>query len=563
MKSFFKEFCSSFLGVLILLITSFSAYAQTGLPLEKVEISISEPFLNMKGVPFDVPFYIEMEELSNYSSVYFRYGIKNVEDRKKRWITLPTIYNQDTLYKSKSAFVKNGKAILYCPGLHPNIPYVFEIHLERELLKDDDYRQKLKDKIADKLVEYSKKYALQRVDSTQRNLLFKELDKAIKDYTVLQSNEMLIRKSNGKEYLTNHEDYAKPYGTIENAINKIVAVNEEIKGEAALAKEVSDMLSENAKSIIISLEEIFGQNSVWGEQLKKEMNSPVNSRLNGFGEYTLNDGLELLRTLAHKPSLLGEILSGRLKIENKIIVPTDDYNIPSIHFIQLLLQKLKKGVIQYSINGKEKTAFKDNEGFNNFLTVFSGLEDSYVSLENARIDLTKGINLVQDITIELLISETITQDVIPMIEVETEKSPYFSIGTGLGGALHYPSVFHYYVMNFYFVPVNKRAPLNSFKKGNRFLKMFSLQAGFANFFSSRPENTYSVLGENTKWDVMLGVGFRITRILQVNTGTMLYRTNSRNPLLDKYTMKPSFYVSLGIDINFLKAIGNFGDFLKP
>jgi hypothetical protein len=561
MKSFFKEFCGSFLGVLILLSTSFIAYAQTGLPLEKVEISISEPFLNMKSVPFDVPFYIEVEGLSNNTSIQFQYGLKYKKDREKSWITLPTILKTDSLYRSDFIIAKDGKAVFYCPGLHPNMPYVFRLIRERELSDDISYRKDLKDKIANTIVVFTKRNAQEDITPDELERLFKEIDSVIYLHVAPGATEELIRKSNKEKYATNYKDHRLTYDVLRNGYKNINLKNGTIQGKYG-AQIVFDTLNKYADSFLLHLNGVKRLTSNSNEHVYQVEDS-IGYTPKEFASYSLKDKLELLRSIIIQPDQLQKILIGKSKIEEKQFVPTETYDFPTIYTILGLVKDIRKGRIKYTEQGENKILFQGDSSFIAFADVLDGLNNEYHSIDTSFSNIQKGIDAIKDVTIELLISESITTDAILMPDVETEKSPYFSIETGLGWAIGYPSAFHYYVMNFYFVPVNKRAPFTSFKGKNCFLKMFSVQVGFANFLGKRPEYTYSVLGDNTKWNLMLGAGLRVTKILKINAGMLLTKTNENNPLLDKYTFKPSFYTSLGVDIDFFKAVNNVADFFKP
>ncbi|MEJ5144675.1 hypothetical protein [Sphingobacterium sp. MYb388] len=536
--------------------------AQTGRKLDEISISINDLNLNRKELPFDVPFYIEVTDLENVSTISFSYQIKDILLRKKSWITFPLVESDENkTYVSPTVNVKNNKATLYCPGLHPNVAYDFTFEFLKTLPKEDLYREQLRNKIGNSISRFTKKYAAKKIIPEDREELYKEIDAVIKEHVATQPGEKIVRKDDpNTEYKTRNKDYQAAYSLLRDAHNKRISALTNINGPAG-AELLLTKFGLVAKVIIDSLPQLQAKETIWSSELKKAMVLPVDVKLNQFKDYTLNDGLEILKLLANKPYTLNEILVGNKKIEDKEIVKTEAIDMQSVKFIFSLLKILNEGIVEYTIDSNLNVLFTD-EQFSSSFRVFKSMMNDYNDIAAADLDIAEAVASTKDITIEILVAQSITQDVITIPEVETAQSPYISIETGIGMATGYSSAFGYYVANFYFVPINKNAPLNSFKGWNKFFKMFSVQAGIANFLGKRPEYSHSIFGDNSSRDLMLGVGMRFTKLLRINAGTILYKTNKDNPLLDKYHVKPSVYVSAGIDINFLKAIGTVADLFK-
>ncbi|CDS92084.1 exported hypothetical protein [Sphingobacterium sp. PM2-P1-29] len=527
-------------------------FAQKGMKLDIVTISIDDLSLNKHEIPFDVPFYIQIENLNDFNAIQFKYGVKNFYKRKS-WVSLPNnLIDGDSLYLSDEVTIKNNKAVLYCPGLHPNMPYNFTFYTKKEIPKDDTYQKGLKDKIADVISVYFEENALKDLRDSSRQVLYDNIYRTILSYIGVKPSDSLLMP-NGERFKISYLTYEKTYDGVQTGKNAIKLAKNNIASPDNGSIAIKLFLEKHQDTILKQINTILYNESALNENFKKFLASPVDKSIIQFNNYTIKDGLEILQFLTQKPDLLEKILDGKLKIEDRLFVPTAFYDIPSVDFIISLVERLKINDIRVTIKGEEQVLFVD-EGFIGISELLQNMKSHYKQLAIGMQIYSDGIKHLQSEIINIVIYNTFSQDVITVPEVETEKSPYISLETGIGGATGFSSAFGYYVANFYFVPVNKNASLSTFKGWNKFLKMFSVQAGVANFLSTRPENTYSFIGNNVNRDLMLGIGFRFTKLLRINAGTILYRSNQENPFADNYKVQPSLYLSAGIDINFLSVI---------
>lgn len=525
--------------------------AQKGVRLDIVTISIDDPALNKQEIPFDVPFYILINGLTGYNSIQLTYGIKDFY-KKKSWVSLPTPNFSDSLYVSNEVTVINDQATLYCPGIHPNMTYNFRLNTKKGISKDPAFQDGLKDRIIKTINNFFDTNALSDLDTNDMAKLCKDIDKNIYAYLLLKPEESLVT-ADGKPYETNYTIYEDLIDGLNNASDEIKNSKNSIGDHSQGIPAIRELFSQESDNILDQLNLIFDSETKWIESFKKQLISPVDRSIFQLNDHTLSEGLEILKQLAMEPKKIEDILEGELKIEKKLLVKAEGYDLPTINFLVALIEKINSGVIRIVTEQGEQTIMAD-PNFNKIHTLLVNIRPYYKKIIEAENNISLVKQKIRQQAIDLLVSSSLSQNVIAIPEVETAKSNYYSIEAGIGGATGFSSIFGYYVANIYFTPVNKNAPLSTFKKWNKFFKMFSVQVGIANFLATRPEYTYSFLGNNSSKDFMLGIGFRLNKLVRINTGTILYRSNKANPIIDKYSVRPSIYFSAGIDINFLTVL---------
>jgi hypothetical protein len=155
----------------------------------------------------------------------------------------------------------------------------------------------------------------------------------------------------------------------------------------------------------------------------------------------------------------------------------------------------------------------------------------------------------------------ITADIIEVIQIEgtttaaweTRARSYVSVDVGVVWSQPIESFFFYVGANFYLGPVNKRAPLRWSEPGN-FRKRFAFTVGFPiNSFSDTQTETTLTAGDVTLTGVLgdrpllLGAGLRISDLVRVTSGTVLFRVKSPNPLIAREELDFAWYLGMSID----------------
>jgi hypothetical protein len=271
--------------------------------------------------------------------------------------------------------------------------------------------------------------------------------------------------------------------------------------------------------------------------------------------------LSILRKVLVPIGNLSVFLKGERKIQNAdlVIVPGPDYQ--SLYVFDALLKHLASGVLKDTINNRETGRFSnlqdlDNSGnLRRFISAYSRLEENRKKLEGL-------IASFPDFTAEIVLADALSLETVSIPDVVTEKTPYISAEGGISYSTSFRSALSYTGANFYLSPINKKAPLNTFKGWNLFKKMFCFNVAIGNFFGARPANSFSILGDDSKSDLLVGMGLRLGRVIKVNAHWLPYKTTNSNTLAIKKDLRTDFIVSIGADVNLLKALGNVGKVLK-
>lgn len=120
------------------------------------------------------------------------------------------------------------------------------------------------------------------------------------------------------------------------------------------------------------------------------------------------------------------------------------------------------------------------------------------------------------------------------------------------GALYPPEIGRaslYVGANVYFRPVNKKAPLRANSVGQRLALTFGLSV--TNMKLEDETRWENLLGE--KSNLLVGLGYRLTRSLRLGGGVLLFLENDPNPLVDERSLAFTPYVSLSFDVDLVGA----------
>jgi hypothetical protein len=155
----------------------------------------------------------------------------------------------------------------------------------------------------------------------------------------------------------------------------------------------------------------------------------------------------------------------------------------------------------------------------------------------------------------------VTADIVDVIEIDgtttaawdTRARSYVSADVGVAWSNPIDSFFFYLGANFYFGPVNKKAPLRWSEPGNfRKRVAFTVGVPINSFSDTQTRPTLSagdvtlsgVLGDRP---LLLGGGLRLNDLVRVTSGAVLFRVKSPNPLITSEDLDYAWYVSMSID----------------
>lgn len=196
------------------------------------------------------------------------------------------------------------------------------------------------------------------------------------------------------------------------------------------------------------------------------------------------------------------------------------------------------------------------------LGLFKSIIDTHVFNEGLNELKETTLNRFPDVLADKFVSATYIVNDQSYIDAVSQSTPYIGLDVGLAYIPGYEQLFIYEGVNFYFMPVNKDAPLSNFcKRRYWWLKRLSIHLGLTQNLIKVENNRYVPLIDGIG-SLLIGAGLRINRIMRINAGYMFFYEKDNNPLKDEkhFTALPQF--SFTFDINIAKALGSFGTRLK-
>lgn len=135
---------------------------------------------------------------------------------------------------------------------------------------------------------------------------------------------------------------------------------------------------------------------------------------------------------------------------------------------------------------------------------------------------------------------------------DTAQKNYISADAGLIFAPQLKTSVTYIGTNFYFRPVNKDADLSQF---GDFPRRFAVTLGLtvqsvADGGSGTTQTRQDLFGSQA---LILGGGLRVTNSFRLGAGAVVFKKKDRNPLVSRYSLASTYYLSLSFDLNVASA----------
>jgi hypothetical protein len=524
--------------------------------LESITISLSQSSLRSTAYPFDIPFNLTGKRPDNCTRIRFCYNISKKEllhnSTYPAWISLPVRKPTGAPVLSDD-WSGSDDFTLRCNGMHPGIKYDFNFEIIRDIQSDEVLKTRIKQKIIDRVSLFAKTF----FDKTWGQ---SDIDKMNDDLTDIV-NTQLLTDPNSQSL------------TLRNDINTKFRVNV----KAMLNIETSRIVTQNAISaaaklrfnaniplatgqfngianrpftnpLYDELQKILSGKVPLDEFSKASLDVAIAPGIDAFKGYTLRSGLLLLRKICQTPSLLGSILQGGNKISNNDIVSATETDPASIYFLDILIGYLDDKNVRTTLAAPADIMFTQLHELRQFIDALAA--DTRI-MSDSKATMLSLLASFPDLTLNLVISQSLKSEVISIPDVTSQSTPYISLDGGIGYSSSFESAFSYYGASFYFSPVNKKAKLKTFKGINLIRKMLCINLGVASFWGDRPLHTYSILGTGNR-DLFIGLGIRTGRIIKINFNCMPYKI-SRNPITNDRNLKLGFVAGLGVDVNLLGA----------
>ena len=142
--------------------------------------------------------------------------------------------------------------------------------------------------------------------------------------------------------------------------------------------------------------------------------------------------------------------------------------------------------------------------------------------------------------------------------IDTDKTNYVSAEAGFLGMPRQREAATYIGTNIYFRPINPHAPLSRFGGiGRRVAMTVGLTL---TSIADEEETRFNLFGDQS---LVLGLGVRVTEVLRLSAGTVVFRKADENPFVDRksYAFEP--YVAFSVDLNLATGAKGFGGLFKP
>jgi hypothetical protein len=150
---------------------------------------------------------------------------------------------------------------------------------------------------------------------------------------------------------------------------------------------------------------------------------------------------------------------------------------------------------------------------------------------------------------------TVIRQTLTTEPVSSSAGVYVSMDLGLLYAFEVEKGSVYVGANIYFRPVNKDASLG--QRGSLGQRLSAtVGVSLTNMKSEDDARFENLMGE--RWNLVLGLGLRVTRSLRVSGGALLLLKNDPNPLVNSRSLGAVPYVAVSLDLNLGKAFRGGG-----
>lgn len=530
----------------ILFFDSIGCYSQTK-PLTEVEVDLGSGVVKGPiGLPYDVPFRFKGTVLPSFREITLTY---KVSDSYGDTANLQWKGDGSASYSSWKYLGDQKEWRLSVGQIHPNVPYdfIFEIKRVPDLnspeipkFKEEVYR------ILEKFYEDPNKISAATIIST--NALLNSQLKAL-----VPPNQEIINPD-GSPYKIDIYDY--PYNTLLETIQNVQ--DERLKLKTRLTSLKNIFLSEDFDydGFRLRLAKIIIDPNSLNPESKEVIEAIIDGGNSNYNSVKMVDFGNLVIHPSHR---IFEIFEGTVTVD------LDNYSWvasskPDVDLMKLTFQfysNIQDNLILNS--GKEVFTDDDMDNIELLLNFLNDITKAQVLFRNQLTEIkNNALNKFPNVLADKMLSASYVVSDQSYTDAVSQSTPYIGLDFGFSYIPGYSQLFIYEGVNFYFMPVNKDAPLSYFTKRRYWwLKRLSIHFGLTQNLIKVENDRYSPLIEGIG-SVLAGAGFRINRIMRINAGYMFFYEKDNNPLKDKKHFTALPQLSFTFDINIAKALGGVG-----
>jgi hypothetical protein len=550
----------------LLLINTYLSYAQT-VVTETVTVDLGgRTFIN-KGLPFDEEFNISGKIDKNIERIVLKYQASD-DTKVDNYFSDSNVKGEKV--KQWDRVNANEDFVVGLIGpLRPNIEYKFTFTTYAKAIISDSQRSTLKEKIAEKLIEYLNKP--DKLDNSVIESLYKELN--ILPSKVIGKAQNDITDKNGT--MLNIKPFDEPLKIHSQKIIDIHnKLNDSKQNTNGILLDIPKRLS-SLKDVIswANGDKVNGKQIDFSDDAKAILSLPVDESIQGIGKFTVKDGLKLVKNLTLNSVALDELLKGDLKIGSSGFLPSSEYDKNSIIFLASLLKAISStSFSEKLVDGVKPIIRGDDSEIKSAIKALLDLNKARAETETTHSQIEGIKAFIPDFLENIYSSTAYIIIASPIIDVTSEKTPYISADVGFTGTYNFLTengeqagnnvyFLTHQAANIYFIPVNKKVPLKTFKPYYKFLKGFSIHIGVAQLIGNFNNKRFSgSLGD--KSSIMFGAGYRINRVTKLALSCIFFNIKNINPTIENYKIRPFLSMNLSFDVNVAKGLQDVGKALK-
>lgn len=497
-------------------------------------------------LPFDEVFKIKFKSTKIISGLKVNYKIDIDDDfndpfKKKYYFQVKEIMTKENMNISSQNFSIGGIG-----PLHPNTPYLFKFFAYEKVTLTETAVSALKEDVK-KII--NKLYVENEVLPGP-----KDIDNEFK--TVLNRHVLKLYNKDGTE-VSVQNIFIKDLGPYKRglAISKR-KIDDAIKNYNNQARLI--IVPHFGASFCQHLEEM-DLNKLKNAAILDE---PINLLIKGHSAITLRQMISFYKLNCERSSIYsGLIINGRAKFIDNFGIQTLEKNQKYQNAESLDL--FKSSIIL--LNNLKLT--EDNTSYFEEpidTTIISRLDEMIISskiITKNRINITELNAQVPDILADKFSRAELRTDYYATADIESKASPYINLDLGFLFSSKINDVFALQTVNFHAKPVNRNAPLRTLTDRDEFWKRACLQLGLAQKLGPSDDSYHTFLTGDLGTPY-IGLGFRLTRILRISAGLIVYQKESDNPIITDKTTKGSFSCTITINSALSSALGYVGGLFK-